>query len=89
MFYQHLPANSKLKFEKKVNQFIHSKEFIPRGISEITIEMEALISAAAIQLTFGLPDITLKHFDKILIYPNDYYSTINRQHHKEIGRAHV
>lgn len=81
-FYKSLPAESKLIFEKKVNQFIYSKDFIPRGISEITDEMEALISAAAVQLTFGLPDVTLMHFDKILIYPNDYYSTINRQYHK-------
>lgn len=81
-FYKSLPEQSKTIFEKKVNQFIYSKDFIPRGISEVTDEMEALISAAAVQLTFGLPDVTLMHFDKILIYPNDYYSTINRQYHK-------
>ncbi len=82
LFYQHLPAESKLRFEKKVKRFIFSKNFIPRGISEVTDEMEALIASAAVQLTFGLPDVTLMHFDKILVYPNDYYSTINRQYHK-------
>ncbi len=81
-FYQKLPDKSKVIFEQKVNYFLLTKEFIPRNIDEVTDEMKALISATAVQLTFGLPDITLKHFDKILIYPNDYYSTINRQYHK-------
>ncbi len=81
-FYQRLPPKSKIIFEQKVNYFLYTKEFIPRSIDEVTDEMKALISATAVQLTFGLADITLKHFDKILIYPNDYYSTINRQYHK-------
>lgn len=81
-FYQNLPKKSKLQFEHKVGYFILTKAFIPRDIKEITDEMKALIAATAVQLTFGLPKVTLKHFDKILIYPNDYYSTISRQYHK-------
>ncbi|VAW28317.1 hypothetical protein MNBD_BACTEROID06-301, partial [hydrothermal vent metagenome] len=64
-FYQRLPQKSKIIFEQKVNYFLYTKEFIPRTIEEVTDEMKALISATAVQLTFGLPDITLKHFDKI------------------------
>ncbi len=81
-FYQLLPAKSKARFEHKVNYFILTKEFIPRNMPEITDEMVALISATAVQLTFGLPNVSLSHFNKILVYPNDYYSTINRQYHK-------
>lgn len=81
-FYQKLPRDSKLLFEKKVNRFIYSKNFVPRGIAEVTDEMESLIASSAVQLTFGLPDVTLKHFDRILVYPNDYYSAINRRYHR-------
>lgn len=81
-YYQRLPAESKKRFEKKVRYFISNKRFIPRNITEVTDEMKALISASAVQLTFGLPDVTLFHFDKIVVYPNNYYSVINRQHHK-------
>jgi Mlc titration factor MtfA (ptsG expression regulator) len=28
-FYQHLPAESRKRFEKKVNQFVRTKQFIP------------------------------------------------------------
>ena len=81
-YYQRLPAESRKRFERKVYQFIRSKQFIPRNISVVTDEMKALISSAAVQLTFGLPEVSLKHFDKIIVYPDDYYSVINRQHHK-------
>jgi len=81
-FYQRLPAESKKMFEKKVKQFIFSKKFIPRNLSEVTDEMKALIASAAVQLTFGLPGVSLKHFDRILVYADDYYSEIGRQYHK-------
>ncbi|RLD24482.1 MAG: DgsA anti-repressor MtfA [Bacteroidetes bacterium] len=81
-FYQQLPAESKRRFEKKVNQFVRTKQFIPRNLSKVTDEMKALIASAAIQLTFGLPKVTLKHFDRIIVYPDNYYSVINRQYHK-------
>ena len=81
-FYQKLPRESQSKFEQKVNHFILSKEFIPRNLDEVTDEMKALVAASAVQLTFGLPEISLQHFDKILLYPNDYYSTISRKYHK-------
>ncbi len=88
-FYQHLPPKSKIKFEQKVSYFLLTKAFIPRDLEAVTNEMKALISATAVQLTFGLPDITLKHFNKILVYPNDYYSTISRQYHKGEVNPHV
>lgn len=81
-FYRQLPNESRNRFEKKVYQFIRTKKFIPRNMSEVTDEMKALIASAAIQLTFGLPNVTLKHFNKIIVYPDDYYSEINRQHHR-------
>lgn len=81
-YYQKLsPANKKI-FEKRVQYFIDSKQFISRGSGKITPEMKALIAASAIQLTFGLKDIYLAHFKRILVYPDDYYSTIYRRYHK-------
>lgn len=81
-YYQKLSPANKIKFEKKVAQFIYGKRFIPRQVDEVTIEAKVLIAAAAVQLTFGLPDIYLRYFNKILVYPNDYYSSITRRYHK-------
>ena len=81
-YYQALSPANKAKFEKKVCNFLYSKRFIPRNIDELTIEAKVLIAASAVQLTFGLPNIYLQHFDKILVYPNEYYSSITKQYHK-------
>lgn len=81
-FYINLPSNKKRRFEQKVQHFIHVKDFIPRQIPQVTEEMKVLISACAVQLTFGYPKVFLSHFKRILVYPDNYYSTINNTYHK-------
>jgi Mlc titration factor MtfA (ptsG expression regulator) len=66
----------------KVTNFIYGKRFIPRNVDEVTIEAKVLIAASAVQLTFGLPHVYLRHFNKILVYPDNYYSSITRRYHK-------
>src|SRR5688500_15587097 len=81
-YYQRLSAGDKARFERKVCNFLYSKRFIPRNMPKVPIEARVLIAASAVQLTFGLPDNYLQHFDKILVYPDEYYSLITRQYHK-------
>jgi MtfA peptidase len=81
-FYQKLSPSNKSIFEKKLVRFLYSKRFIPRNVAEVTIEAKVLISASAVQLTFGLPNVYLEHFHTILVYPNDYYSSITKRFHK-------
>ncbi len=81
-YYKRLSHGDKNKFERKVCNFLYSKRFIPRNMDSVSIEARLLIAASAVQLTFGLPNIYLQHFDKILVYPNEYYSSITRKYHK-------
>lgn len=82
-YYMKLNDKDKLRFEKRVQQFINLKEFIPRGnLGIVTPEMKALIAGSAIQLTFGYNSIYFRHFRRILIYPDDYYSRITRKYHQ-------
>jgi len=81
-YYQQLLPADRARFERKVANFIGGKVFIPRGVSEVTIEARVLIAAAAVQLTFGLKDVRLDHFRRILVYPNDYYSSITKRYHR-------
>ncbi|MEQ8711829.1 MAG: zinc-dependent peptidase [Cyclobacteriaceae bacterium] len=80
-YYQYLSAEDRMRFERKLVRFLHTKQFVGRGM-QITDEVKVLISASAAQLTFGLPNVYLSHFSKVLVYPNDYYSTINNRYHK-------
>lgn len=81
-YYGKLALREQKLFERKVQYFIYMKEFIPRQIGHVTDEMKVLISACAVQLTFGYPKVFLSHFRRILIYPDNYYSTINQVYHK-------
>lgn len=80
-YYTRLPVKDRKRFEKRVNRFLHSKRFAGREGIEITEEMKVLISATAVMLTFGLPMIYLSHFYKIAVYPDTYYSRINKKYH--------
>ena len=90
-FYRILNAKEKALFEKRVQKFIDIKQFIPRGgLKEITPEMKAMIAGSAIQLTFGYPDVYFRYFWRILIYPDNYYSTITKRYHKgEVNRRGI
>lgn len=81
-FYRKLREKNKKEFKKRVAIFIASKEFIPRQLDYITEEKKIVVASLATQITFGLPRIYLSHFEKVLIYPDDYYSTVNNQYHK-------
>lgn len=81
-YYQGLSAENKAIFERRVCRFVYSKQFIPRGMKEVPVEVKVFVAATAVQITFGLPHVHLSHFSKILIYPDDYYSTITRRYHK-------
>lgn len=45
-------------------------------------EMEILIGATIVMVTFGWKKIRLPHFKRILVYPNAYYSTISKTYHR-------
>ncbi len=82
VYYKNLGQQDKAEFIQRVQLFIGRKVFIPRMFKVVTDEMKVLIAASAVQLTFGLPQISLQHFKRIIIYPDYYYSTINKQRHK-------
>lgn len=81
-YYRGLSDEHKAIFEQRVLRFFYSKKFISRGMHRVPPEMAILVAAVAVQLTFGFPHVYLRHFDKILIYPDNYYSNITKRFHK-------
>jgi hypothetical protein len=80
-FYNQLPIRSKAIFEKRVAYFMDAKEFVPREMIAVSWEMKLLISAAAIQMTFGFPRVYLSHFQYILVFPGKFLSPSTQMHH--------
>lgn len=86
-YYKSLSSRDRQTFERRVQKFISMKNFESREGLEVTMEMETLVAAAAIQVTFGYPSVYLEQFDRIILYPDAYYSTINDAYHR--GEVHT
>jgi MtfA peptidase len=70
-YYNTLNLENKERFIKRLKTFIDSKTFIIKD-DEGFKEMPVLVSAAAIELTFGLSDFLLPFYKYIRIYPEEY-----------------
>ncbi len=71
--YQRLSPKARRIFERKVAHFVVDKTWVGAGVS-VALEMKVMISACAAQLLQGFPDVELKHFDRIVVYPHAYRS---------------
>ncbi|WP_452225138.1 zinc-dependent peptidase [Lacinutrix chionoecetis] len=80
-FYSRLTASQKKNFDHRLQYFLTNWEFIGKNI-EITNTMKLLISATAAKLTFGFREYKIENIDKVIIYPEIYYSNINKEMHK-------
>ena len=82
--YKMLGEKERKLFERRVCRFIKMKDF--RGataIGEITNEMRVMVAASAIQLTYGYPDVYFSHFKTIILYAEEYYSSISGEYHQK------
>ncbi|MBO9684312.1 MAG: zinc-dependent peptidase [Flavisolibacter sp.] len=71
-YYTSLQPELREKFLARTQTFIRKKIFIIKN-GEGYREMPVLVSAAAIQLTFGLDDYLLPFYKYIRIYPSEYF----------------
>lgn len=70
-FFNNLLHPDQDKFIARLKRFIRTKIFVIHDIKGYR-EMPILISASAIQLTFGLQKFLLPHFSIIQIYPQEF-----------------
>jgi Mlc titration factor MtfA (ptsG expression regulator) len=72
-YYNNLNEALKVVFKKRLQQFIKNKIFIIHA-KEGYKEMPILLSAAAIQITFGLENYMLSYFKYLQIHPEEYFA---------------
>ena len=71
-YYNRLTLTEQRRFLFRTFQFQHSKNFHYIEVQQ-TAEMPILVSAAAVQLTFGLEKFKLNYFEDIFILRDDYH----------------
>lgn len=70
-YFNDLPHESKVKFVKRVHQFKANKKFHYVGLEEKE-DIAILISASAIQVTFGLKNYMMSYFKDIYVLADAY-----------------
>ncbi|MBK9147040.1 MAG: zinc-dependent peptidase [Flavobacteriales bacterium] len=82
--YQRLDDAGKHRMERITAAFMHEKDWVGAGIT-VAEEMKVMISACAAQLLMGFPDLVLRHFERIVVYPDTYRSPKSgRMHQGEV-----
>lgn len=81
-FYKNLSEKRKTYFEHRVGAFLLKYKFIGNAISVEQDEMKMIVAGTYVMLTFGMRHYLTTVFDKIIIYPEIYYSTVNEAYHK-------
>ncbi|MEY8850192.1 zinc-dependent peptidase [Psychroserpens sp. XS_ASV72] len=80
-FYNALSLRHKSAFEHRVFQIIKSTEFIGKEIV-VTEKMKTIIAGTLVKLTFGFRDYKIDTVERIIFYPEEFYSTTNKTYHK-------
>lgn len=80
-FYNNLSSSNKERFGTRVRMFIEGKDFMPQGgMPNVPVDVQAIIAAAAVQLTFNKKDYLLSDFEKIVVYPKKFPSPLAPRH---------
>lgn len=81
-FYRKLNKVHQEHFEHRLATFIRTYEFIGRDGYEINAETKVLIGSSYTMLTFGKRKFITDVFRRIIIYPDQFLSTITHRKHK-------
>jgi len=81
-FYTKLSPKHKNQFQHRVSKFISEKKFVGRNDLIVTEQMKVLIAAVGCMLSFGRKNYSYSLIDFILIYPAEFFSTVNNNFHK-------
>jgi MtfA peptidase len=81
--YRKLGEKERKQFEKRVCRFISMKTFrAGNDIKMITNQMRLMVAASAVQITYGYPNVYFNHFETIILFADDYFSTITGNYHE-------
>ena len=75
-YYRSLSPELKENFLHRTKAFLADKTFLLKT-NEPFLDMPVLLSAAAVQLTFGLDKYQLPHFHYVRIFPGEYFAGDN------------
>jgi Mlc titration factor MtfA (ptsG expression regulator) len=75
-YFRNLSAQGQQRFLSRVLTFMEEKNFVGREGMVVTDEIRVLISASAVQLTYGLENYEINNLHTINVFPKEFYSRL-------------
>jgi Mlc titration factor MtfA (ptsG expression regulator) len=75
-YFRNLSSDGQQRFLTRVLDFMENKKFVGREGLVVTDEIRLLISASAVQLTFGFREYSIAHLHTINVFPRVFYSRL-------------
>ncbi len=73
-FYSRLSEENKKRFRDRIVLYTKAVEFMPQAIPSVPVDIQGIIAANIVHLTFGWKDYRLKKFEHIIVYPKPFPS---------------
>jgi MtfA peptidase len=84
--YSKLTENELSEFEWRAHDFLDTTKIefrqFERASNAVFKRVRLLIASVAAQMTFRLPTDCFSIYDRIIVYPDYYYSRVSKQYHK-------
>lgn len=81
-YYRALSEKGKIRFVSRTLAFMKDKDFQGANDLEVTEEMKILVSASAVQLTFGMEKFLLSNYHTIILTPSPFYTNRHKERFK-------
>lgn len=79
-YYQKLSESEKQRFRDRVALYMMAIDFQAKGMDDVPADLQAVVAASAVQLTFGQADFLLTPFEYIIFYPQPFPSPQYPEH---------
>ncbi|WP_400076742.1 zinc-dependent peptidase [Winogradskyella sp. R77965] len=81
-FYNRLSDKERIYFQHRLAKLLDNTEFVGRNQLKIDDHMKILILGTLVMITFGFRNYRIGLVNKILLYPQAFYSNTNQNLHK-------
>lgn len=81
-FYKRLTKKKQAFFDHRVSKFLSNITYISREDVIVDEQLKIEIAIIPVMLTFGMRSWHIDFLNKIVVYPQAFYSTINKNYHK-------
>ncbi len=70
--YHRLSAEDQLKFRQRMSLFIMATDFMPQGMDKAPPDVEAVVAASAVTLSFGQEEFLFPKYEHVVLYAHPF-----------------